>query len=149
VGTGSVSIDGAPALGLTVPCFGNLSLISATDGLANAGGRVTLAAGAHTIQVTGTTKRQVIFPPSADPLQIRLTWVTPELRQARIDAAVAASTARAVLVFAHEEGTEGVDRASLSLPLEQDGLIQAVTSANPRTARRRSQLRLPSADALG
>jgi beta-glucosidase len=61
--------------------------------------------------------------------------MTPELRQANIDAAVAAArSARAVLVFAHEEGTEGADRSSLSLPLEQDGLIAAVAGANPRTA---------------
>jgi beta-glucosidase len=134
-GTGSVSIDGAPALANSLPFFGNLSLISATDGLANASGRVSLTAGAHTIKVTGTTAAQVIFPASTDPLQIRLAWVTPELRQARIDAAVAAArSARAVLVFAHEEGTEGADRSSLSLPLDQDGLIQAVASANPRTA---------------
>ena len=133
-GTGSVSIDGVQ-LALSVPFFGNLSLIPASDGLANAGGHVTLAAGAHTIKVTGTTLRQVIFPPSTQPLQIRLTWVTPELRKARFDAAVAAArSARAVLVFAHEEGTEGVDRSSLSLPLDQDTLIQAVAAANPRTA---------------
>jgi len=60
--------------------------------------------------------------------------MTPELRQARIDAAVAAArSARAVLVFVHEEGTEGADRPSLSLPLEQNGLIAAVVSAKPRT----------------
>jgi len=37
-------------------------------------------------------------------------------------------------VFVHEEGTEGVDRSSLSLPLDQNGLIQAVTAVTPRAA---------------
>jgi len=132
--TGSVSIDGV-LLGQTLPFFGNLSLIPATDGLANAGGRISLSPGAHTIKVTGTTAAPVIFPPSTNPLQIRLAWVTPEQRQANLDqAAAVARSARAVLLFAHEEGTEGADRPSLSLPLEQDGLIEAVASANPRTA---------------
>ena len=134
VGTGTVSVDSVQ-LGQTVPFLGNLSRLPTTDGLANAGGRITLSAGPHTIKVTGTTKGVFIIPPSPNPLQIRLAWITPELRQARIDAAVAAArSARAVLVFVHEEGTEGVDRSSLSLPLDQDGLIRAVTAATPRAA---------------
>jgi beta-glucosidase len=134
VGTGSVTVDGVQ-LGQSLPFFGNLSLLPATDGLANAGGRITLTAGAHTIKVTGTTAAVAIFPASTSPLQIRLAWITPELRQARFDTAVAAArSARAVLVFGHEEGTEGADRSSLSLPLGQDALIQAVADANPRTA---------------
>ena len=133
VGTGTVAVDGVQ-LGQTLPFFGNLSLLPATDGLGNAGGRITLTAGAHTINVTGSTAAAVIFPASTSPLQVRLAWVTPELRQARFDAAVsAARSARTVLVFGHEEGTEGVDRSSLSLPLGQDALIQAVANANPRT----------------
>jgi beta-glucosidase len=36
-------------------------------------------------------------------------------------------------VFAYDEGTEGSDRASLSLPGDQDALIQAVAAANPDT----------------
>jgi len=133
IGTGTVSVDSVQ-LGRTVPFFGNLSRLPTTDALANAGGRITLSAGPHTIQVTGTTKGAFFIPPSPNPLQIRLAWMTPELRQARIDAAVAAArSARAVLVFVHEEGTEGSDRPSLSLPLEQNGLIAAVVSANPRT----------------
>jgi beta-glucosidase len=134
IGSGTVSVDSVQ-LGQTVPFFGNLSRLPTTDGLANAGGRITLSAGRHTIKVTGTTRGAFFIPPSPTPLQIRLAWMTPELRQARIDAAVAAArSARAVLVFVHEEGTEGVDRSSLSLPLDQDGLIQAVTAATPRAA---------------
>jgi len=64
-----------------------------------------------------------------------LSWITPEQRQQNLaDAAAAAHSAKAALVFVHEEGSEGVDRPSLSLPLDQDGLIQAVTAATPRAA---------------
>jgi beta-glucosidase len=56
------------------------------------------------------------------------------MRRAAIEAAAAAAReARAVVVFAHNEGTEGVDRASLDLPLGQDALVEAVAAANPRT----------------
>lgn len=135
IGLGSVSIDGVQVAS-TVPFFGvNLSLLPASDGLSNASGLVTLTAGAHTISVSGITAGAVIIPPSTDPLQIRLAWVTPEQRQANIEqAAAVAAAARTVLVFAHVEGTEGADRSSLSLPLGQDHLIAAVAAANPRTA---------------
>ncbi|OLC74527.1 MAG: hypothetical protein AUH83_09655 [Deltaproteobacteria bacterium 13_1_40CM_4_68_19] len=134
VGTGTVSVDNVQ-LGQTVPFLGNLSRLPTTDGLANAGGHITLSAGPHTIKVTGTTAGAFIFPPSTNPLQIRLAWITSEQRQQNLaDAAAAAHSAKAALVFVHEEGSEGVDRPSLSLPLDQDGLIQAVTAATPRAA---------------
>ena len=67
-------------------------------------------------------------------MQVRLAWVSPELQQARIDEAVAgAKAARVAIVFAYDEGTEGRDRSSLSLPGYQDALIEAVAAANPRT----------------
>src|SRR5438128_382325 len=134
VGTGTVSVDNVQ-LGQTVPFLGNLSRLPTTDGLANAGGHITLSAGPHTIKVTGTTAGAFIFPPSTNPLQIRLAWITSEQRQQNLaDAAAAAHSAKAALVFVHEEGSEGVDRPSLSLPLDQDGLIQAVTAATPHAA---------------
>lgn len=105
----------------------NGSLISTLDGLANSGATVHLDAGvAHSIQVTGGS--------GTVPLQIRLAWITPEFRQQRIDEAVdAASSARTAVVFAYNEGTEGRDRTSLSLPGIQDQLIEAVAAANERT----------------
>jgi beta-glucosidase len=134
VGTGTVSVDNVQ-LGQTVPFLGNLSRLPTTDGLANAGGHITLSAGPHAIKVAGTTAGAFIFPPSTNPLQIRLAWITPEQRQQNLaDAAAAAHSANAALVFVHEEGSEGVDRPSLSLPLDQDGLIRAVTAATRRAA---------------
>jgi beta-glucosidase len=68
-------------------------------------------------------------------MQVRLAWVTPQARQQAVDDAVRiARTARAAVVFAFNEGTEGQDRTSLSLPGNQDTLIAAVAAANRRTA---------------
>ena len=52
------------------------------------------------------------------------------------EAAVAARAAESVILFAGlpaEEESEGFDRCSLSLPAEQNRLIEAVLEANPRT----------------
>lgn len=115
---------------VTLGDFGGVfrpSLIDTIDGLQNASVTRHLEAGRHTIAVTATAGMN-------GPQQIRLAWVTPQLRRQRIDAAVAAARrARAVLVVAYNEGTEGHDRGSLSLPFDQDGLIAAVAAVNPRT----------------
>lgn len=106
----------------------NGSLIPTLDGLANAGAVVALQAG---------VPRQVTVVANGSPTgpsQLRLAWITPEQRAARLAAAVgAARSARSVVVFAYNEGTEGADRPSLALPRGQDGLIQAVVAANRNT----------------
>lgn len=116
--------------GITIVMAGGFfggGLIPTADGLSNSSSRVTLSAGPHTIKVIGVRS-------FSEPLQIRLAWVTPEWRQAKLDEAVAAaSSARAAVVFGYNEGTEGADRASIALPGAQDELIQAVTSANSRS----------------
>lgn len=62
------------------------------------------------------------------PVQVRLAWQTPSQRQQIIAEAVAAARkARAVVVFAHVEGSEGSDRNTLALPGYQDELITALT----------------------
>ncbi|MFD4977661.1 glycoside hydrolase family 3 C-terminal domain-containing protein, partial [Streptomyces sp. NPDC058424] len=64
--------------------------------------------------------------------QVHLGWQPPgtdnyaEAEQAAKDADVA-------IVFANDEETEGKDRPDLSLPFDQDGLIDAVAGANPNT----------------
>jgi beta-glucosidase len=124
----SINLDGT-VLGTVGGLFPtNGSLIPTADRLMNAGTTVHLEAGVlHSIAVAGSAS-------PTSPLQVRLAWVTPQLRQARIDEAVAAArSARTPVVFAYNEGTEGLDRNSLSLPGDQDQLIQAVASANPRT----------------
>ncbi len=84
----------------------------------------------------GTPRRLTVTAAASasTPMQIRLAWITPELPSARIqEAAQAARSARAAVVFAYDEGSEGRDRPSLSLPGNQDALIAAVAAANPRT----------------
>ena len=68
------------------------------------------------------------------PLQVRLSWVTPEAAEAALAAAVEQVRAAAVaVVFAYDDGTEGVDRPDLALPFGQDALVSAVAAANPDT----------------
>jgi beta-glucosidase len=67
-------------------------------------------------------------------MEIRLAWIPPGWRDHKIaGAADRARHARTAVVFAYDEGSEGRDRASLSLPGAQDALIEAVASVNPRT----------------
>src|SRR5712692_10379561 len=74
------------------------------------------------------------------PAQIQLRWVPPDDQaQSIAQAAAAAKTARTVIIFAYDEGSEGRDRgvsdqgAGLLLPGYQNDLIQAVATANPNT----------------
>jgi beta-glucosidase len=74
------------------------------------------------------------------PAQIQLRWVAPDDQTQSIARAVTAATsARKVVIFAYDEGTEGRDRgvsdqgAGLELPGYQDSLIEAVAAANPNT----------------
>lgn len=49
------------------------------------------------------------------------------------EAAAAASAADVAVVFVNDVTSEGMDRASLALPGDQDRLVEAVAAANPRT----------------
>ncbi len=63
---------------------------------------------------------------------LRLGWQPPD--PAMLARAVqAARRARVAIVFANDVTGEGMDRTSLELPGDQDGLIEAVAAANPRT----------------
>ncbi|MBK8461302.1 MAG: glycoside hydrolase family 3 C-terminal domain-containing protein [Micropruina sp.] len=102
------------------------SLIPASDGRTNDTYLVTLAAGQ---EIT-----LVVIPAAGQSVPMRLQWVTPELRAQRIaEAAQAAANAEVAIVFGYNEGTEGEDRASLSLPGHQNDVIAAVAAANPNT----------------
>ncbi len=81
--------------------------------------------------------RAMIFDPGSPLEAIRL-----QFPRARVDfddgssparAAEAAATADAVIIFVDQYMTETADARSLTLPGEQDGLVEAVTRANPRT----------------
>jgi beta-glucosidase len=64
--------------------------------------------------------------------EIHFGWQTPP--RSGIPAAVAAARhAGVAVVFANDAQGEGMDRTSLSLPGDQDQLIQAVADANRRT----------------
>jgi beta-glucosidase len=74
------------------------------------------------------------------PTQIQFRWVPPDNQAASIAKAVAAAkTAKRVVLFAYDDGTEGSDRggsdqaAGLALPGYQNELINAVAAANPNT----------------
>jgi beta-glucosidase len=80
------------------------------------------------------------FANATDDLSVRFAWVTPETKNAAITAAVdAAKTAKKVVVFAYDEGTEGSDRGGnsiadgLKLPGYQDELITALAAVNQNT----------------
>ena len=133
---GSLTVDGQPVITSSVLAALGTTLHRTTDGLANSFVRLNLTAGPHTVSVTAAPVPA--FPPfipaSSGPVQIRFAWITPQQRQANLAAAVAAAKqARTAVVFAYMEGTEGVDQPTLTLPDEQDQLIEAVAAANPRT----------------
>ncbi|MFB9904169.1 beta-glucosidase family protein [Allokutzneria oryzae] len=88
---------------------------------------VRLTQGTHKLVLTGSA-------PLESALTARLSWVTPQAAQAAIDQAVAAAAkARTAVVFAFDDGSEGVDRPTLGLPGRQDQLITEVAKANPNT----------------
>ena len=135
-GRASLTVDGERLAGSGG--FGGSSLIPTADGLANSGGTVHLEAGVpRHVSLTGTPGGRGGMgggEEESEPFQLRMAWITPEAREAALDEAVRrAGDASAVVLFAHQEGTEGSDRPSLSLPGVQDSLITRVAAANPRT----------------
>ncbi len=134
-GVGTLSIDGAPRLS-TGGFFNDASLIPTAEGLSNATATLRLEAGeTHTIELTVEAGGGgFLSAPAGQPLQVRLAWLTQERRREHLEEAVeAARGARAVVVFAYDEGTEGRDRATLALPEPQDALVAAVAATHPRT----------------
>lgn len=63
---------------------------------------------------------------------LRLGWAPPEPALIN-DAVAAAKKADVAVVFAAELEGEGYDKRTLALPADQNALIDAVASANPRT----------------
>ena len=99
------------------------NVVPTTDGLDNVRRLVRLKAGPHTIQVEATADS------SRAPVQVRLAWVTPHMKQAAFDDAVAAAKqAKTAVVFAWSR-----NRPSFGLPGEQDRLIEAIAAVNPNT----------------
>jgi beta-glucosidase len=99
------------------------NVVPTTDGLDNVRRLVKLKAGPHKIQVEASADS------SGVPVQVRLAWVTPQMKQAAFDAAVdAARQAKTAVVFAWSR-----NRPSFGLPGDQDRLIEAVAAVNPNT----------------
>ncbi len=138
-GRGSIQFDAPPAG--AVPAGGRggrggggggggggAGLLPTAIGLTNPVTTVHFDAGqTRTVTVTAAAGAQ-------SPMEIRLAWIPPGWRDRKVaEATESARPAHAAVVFAYDEGSEGRDRSSLSLPGDQDALIEAVASANPRT----------------
>jgi beta-glucosidase len=64
--------------------------------------------------------------------ELRIGWQAPD--PLMLEKAVSAAKAsQMAIVFVSDAVSEGADRANLSLPGDQDALIEAVAAANPRT----------------
>ncbi|MFE6281513.1 beta-glucosidase [Streptomyces sp. NPDC057877] len=99
---------------------------TAPDGLAVRRRTRRLTAGPHRLRITAKGGK--------DGLLFRLRRITSATRASDVAEAVrAARAARQVVLFAYEDATEGLDRATIALPGNQERLIEAVTAANPRT----------------
>jgi beta-glucosidase len=97
--------------------------IPTTDGLDNVRRAVELTAGPHAIEISTS-------PDSSNaPVQVRLSWYTPEQRKADHEAAIAAAkSAKTAVVFVWTR-LEPV----FGLPGEQNKLIEEVAAVNPNT----------------
>jgi beta-glucosidase len=105
------------------------SVVPTTDGLDNAQYIADFAAGkAYPIELQGQAEPE-------EKLQIRLAWVTPQMRADKIAAAAnAAKAASTVIVFAWARSGEFDDPdQAMRLPNDQDAMIGAISEANPNT----------------
>ena len=99
------------------------NVIPTTDGLDNVRRLVKLTAGPHTLRVEANADS------SGAPVQVRLAWVTPPMKErAFAEAVETARSAKAAVVFAWSR-----NRPWFGLPGEQDRLIEAVAAVNPNT----------------
>ncbi|SEC43614.1 beta-glucosidase [Streptomyces sp. 3213] len=130
-GTLTVPTDGDYSFVFDLPAAYGLLKIDGnsviTGFLGSSTATVHLTAGTHSLAAGA-------FAIQGGPTKVRLNWVTPQAAQAAREQAVAlARQVKTPVVFAYDDGTEGFDRKSLSLPADQDGLISAVADANPNT----------------
>jgi beta-glucosidase len=99
------------------------NVVPTTDGLDNVRHPIDLSVGAHTIKVA-------IGPDTSHaPVQMRLSWYTPEQRTADHAAAIAAARqARVAVVFVWARRTP-----AFVLPGAQNELVEEVSAVNPNT----------------
>ncbi len=129
-GGGSIAVDGTVVARTGGPGFGGTgrrarkwsSLLPTTDGRDNGRGTVRLSAGPHQLDISVNSTGE-------GPLGIRLAWITPALRKAGIEKAVAlARAARTAVVFAWAP-----TGYSITLPESQDELIEKIAAVNRKT----------------
>jgi beta-glucosidase len=134
-GATNLRIDGELKAGSARLAFGNgvprrlSSLLPTTDNLDNGQAVLQLEAGrSYRIELEGQAEPDM-------KMQVRLAWVTPEMRAKAIaDAVAAARAADTAVVFAWARGGEGFDpEQNLNLPGDQNALIDAVAQANANT----------------
>jgi len=130
--SGTLSLDGKRIASSGNP-LGNLhgnvikagehNVLPTTDGLDNLRCRLNLTAGQHALSVTATADA------SGAPVQIRLSWVTPEQQKADYDAALAAAKkSKTAVLFVWGRG-----RPNFGLPGDQAKLIDDIAAVNPNT----------------
>ncbi len=130
--SGTLSLDGKRIASSGNP-LGNLhgnvikagehNVLPTTDGLDNLRCRLNLTAGQHALSVTATADA------SGAPVQIRLSWVTPEQQKADYAAALAASKkSKTAVLFVWGRG-----RPHFGLPGDQAKLIDDIAAVNPNT----------------
>jgi beta-glucosidase len=102
---------------------GQDSLLPTTDGLDNLRAAMELSAGPHRIQI------EVNPDTSNAPVQVRVSWVTPQQQEENYRSAIeAAKNAKTAVVFAWSR-TFPV----FTLPGDQDQLIREIAAVNPNT----------------
>jgi len=118
----SVWIDGTPVV----------SYAPFHEPIAN--GLIHLGAGAHSIRVEITPFQGTLVTVDAFAITpgLHLGW-QPQEDLMIAQAATAAHAADVAVVVVSAPASEGMDRSTLALPADQDKLIAAVASANPRT----------------
>jgi beta-glucosidase len=99
------------------------NVIPTTDGLDNVRRAVQLTEGVHRIEMSTSVDT------SNQPVQVRLSWTTPESRKADHDAAIAAAkSAKIAVVFVWTRG-----KPDFALPGEQEKLVEEIAAVNPNT----------------
>jgi beta-glucosidase len=97
--------------------------IPTTDGLDNVRRAVELTAGPHAIEISTSPDT------SKAPVQVRLSWYTPEQRQADHEHAIAAAkNAKVAVVFLWTRLNP-----VFGLPGDQDKLVEEIAAVNPNT----------------
>jgi beta-glucosidase len=102
---------------------GETGVMPTTDGLDNVSQEVDLTAGSHKLSLAVTPDG------SHQPVQIRLSWLTPDQESANYQAAIdAAKRAKTAIVFVWAQGDP-----RFNLPGDQNKLVEDVAAVNPNT----------------